>query len=58
VDPKLQNTTKPEGATFQYTMDFSDTRGGKRPTSDQMDVTDAGNGMKIQREFFNEDSTY
>jgi hypothetical protein len=50
--------TNPKDATFEYTMDFSDTRGGKRPSSDQMDVTDAGNGMKIYREFFNEDSTY
>jgi len=58
VDPKLQNMTNPKDATFEYTMDFSDTRGGKRPSSDQMDVTDAGNGMKIYREFFNEDSTY
>ena len=50
--------TNPEGATFVYAMDFANTRTATRPTAQQVDYTDAGNGMKINKEFFNDDSTY
>ena len=50
--------TIPEDATFHYKMTMFNTRIGQQPKPNQIDFTDAGNGMKIKRDFFNEDSTY